>query len=216
MFVATNRILGAYKRNGFFSATVTGARGIGKSSYALKVLQDVYTALGYDNETAWRMALDRCLYRIVDVVDFLEKSSNQKEHEVAFIWDDASVFAAGARWLTHHREMILLQAIMDTVRGSVSAMILTCPDLLKLARFLRRYDDYLIKIGYSPRGGMYREAKGYVRRILPSQQIRVYRNYLDSYSCYLPNWVYDEYCLKRDDYNRENTRYLKELLEKVK
>jgi len=208
----TTRIIGAYKRNGFYSGTIVGARGIGKSSYAIQILYQVYRVLGYEKEEAWQMAIDRILYKIPDIIKFLDKSVHSKQHEVAFIWDDAGVFGSGTRWFSHHEEMHLLQNLMDTIRGAVSGILLTCPDMMQLAKFLRRYDDYLIKINYnSERGGRYRIAKCYVKRITPAMQTRVYTQYHDKYDVYLPKWVYEAYCRKRESYNLENIEEMKKL-----
>jgi len=160
------------------------------------------------------MALDRCLYKITEVVDFLERSSNQVEHEPVLMWDDASVFAAGTRWWTHRNEMQLLQGIMTTVRGCVNGMILTCPSISDLARFLKNQDDHYIKITYDPKGAMYRIATGYIRRFSPANQLRVYTKFKDFYNCYLPKWVYNAYTVKREGYTKENTAQLKKLLSK--
>lgn len=213
MFVATQRILGAYKRHGFFSGTVCGAKGVGKSSYSLQVFHDVFIHQGYDDKTAWQMALDHCLYKITDVVNFLECSTEKENHSVGFIWDDASVFVAGTRWWSHKKEMQLLQSIMTTIRGSISGMLITCPSIKELASFLKNQDDYYVKITHDPnRGGMYRIATGYVRRTTPALQQRVYTNFRDYYSCYLPKWVYDEYCKKRWYYSQEDVKELKRML----
>lgn len=213
----TVRILGAYKRNGFYSGTICGARGIGKSSYAIQVLYQVYRQLGFEKDEAWEMALDRIMYKITDIIKFLDDSVHSKEHEVAFIWDDAGVFGSGTRWFSHHEEMHLLQNLMDTIRGAVSGILLTCPDMMQLARFLRRYDDYLIKITYADKGDGYRLAKCYVKRITPAMQTRVYTQYHDNYNVYLPKWVYEKYCEKRESYNLENIEEMKRLqLAKVK
>ncbi len=216
MLVSAKKVIGAYNNNGYFSAVVCGPKGIGKSSYGLRVLHDVFVSLGYDDNTAWQMAIDRCLYRITDVVNFLERSSNQDKPEPVLLWDDVSVFACGTRWWTHRDEMQLLQGVMTTVRTCVNAMIMTCPSINELAKFLRNQDDYYVKIVYDKKGGLYRIATGYVRRFSPAQQLRVYTKYKDFYNAYLPKWVYEKYMDKRSEYSRENTRDLKKLLSRKK
>ena len=91
-------ILKARNHNGLFSVIITGERGIGKSSYAIQTLFQVFRNLGYDVETSWQMALDRTLYTIPEIINFLEKSSKEKYKDL-FIFDDAGVFAGGVRWL---------------------------------------------------------------------------------------------------------------------
>ena len=89
--VLSKKILSSHKTNGFTSAIIEGARGIGKSSYALKVFHDVFISMGWNDNVAWDMALDRILYRMNDIIDFLDKSVDKKDREVGFIWDDAGV-----------------------------------------------------------------------------------------------------------------------------
>lgn len=216
MLVATTRILGSYKNNGFFSAIVEGKRGIGKSSYALKVLYNVFCSKGYSETDAWEMALDRTFYAIPDIVNFLDQSSKKTPHEIAFIWDDAGVFASKLRWFTHYKEAHLIQALLDTIRGSVSGIIMTCPNQQQLFNFIRRYDDYLIRIRYAKHGQWGRVATGYVKRSLPSGQMRVYKKFEDEYSCYLPKWVYDKYMVKRESYNADNIQNIKDMLKPQK
>jgi len=101
-------ILYARKHNGLYSSVVTGKRGAGKSSYCIQVLYRVFRDLGFECEESWQMSLDRTLYTIPDIIDFLDKSTD-KEFKDIFIWDDAGVFAGGVRWLTNQREMVLLR-----------------------------------------------------------------------------------------------------------
>jgi len=214
MFISTKHIIGAWNNNGFYSANIVGARGHGKSSYALQVLHEVLMELGYDDETAWNMTLGRILYKIPDIIKLLDVSVGKDKREVCFIWDDAGVFGSGQRWFTHHNEMQELHTLMDTIREASAGILLTCPDLMQLAKFLRRYDDYLIRISFDPRGGMYRIAKGYIKRVTPAQQVRVYTKFYDKYNCRLPNWVYAAYSEKRKQYNKENLEELKKIYKK--
>ena len=133
------KILYERKNAGLYSAIVTGARGVGKSSYCMQVLHRVFRILGYDVDESWQMALDRKLYKIPEVVDFLEQSS-EKENRDIFIWDDAGVFAGGVRWLTNQQEMVLIESICDTLRDCVYGVLFTVPDVRTLSRRIRTYD----------------------------------------------------------------------------
>jgi len=214
-------ILYARKHNGLYSSIVTGARGVGKSSYCIQILFRVFRTLGYDVDSSWEMALDRILYKIPEVVDFLEDSS-EKPHKDIFIWDDAGVFAGGVRWLTNQEEMVLIESICDTLRDCVYGVLFTVPDVRTLSRRIRTYDDYLVKIkrlNNKDRESFnnsedIREARLYKKVITPASQVRVYRQYYDNFNVMLPSWVYEKYKKKRYSYTKENITALKRHLSK--
>jgi len=216
-------ILYARKNNGLYSSIVTGERGIGKSSYAIQVLFRIFRTLGYEVDESWQMALDRTLYKIPEIVDFLETSSD-KEHKDLFIWDDSGVFAGGVRWLTNQKEMVLIESICDTLRDCVYGVLFTVPDVRTLSRRIRTYDDYLVKIrrlNYKEQeqftnGETVRQARLYKKIITPLSQVRIYRQYYDSFDVMLPEWVYEAYKKKRHKYTTENIKALKEHLRKNK
>lgn len=216
-------ILYARKNNGLYSSIVTGARGVGKSSYAIQVLFRIFRTLGHEVDESWQMALDRTLYKVPEVIEFLEKSQD-KEHKDLFIWDDAGVFAGGVRWLTNQKEMVFVESICDTLRDCVYGVLFTVPDVRTLSRRIRTYDDYLVKIHrlkYKDQqqfknGETIREARLYKKIITPASQVRVYKQYYDSFDIMLPGWVYDKYQEKRHRYSKENIRLLKEHLKNNK
>lgn len=216
-YVSSKKIIGSYNTNGFFSAVIEGKRGIGKSSYALHVLHNIYSSLGYDDVVAWDMTLDRTLFTIPEIVTFLRNASNTGRREVAFIWDDAGVYGSNLRWFTHVKEVHLLQSLMDTIRSSVNGVLMTAPSQFSLLKFLRRYDNHLIQIVYDePRGHWYRIAKGYQKYTLPSGKVLIFHRFNDYYYCRLPQKIYDRYMQKREAYNTSNIENLEDLMMKKK
>lgn len=216
-------ILYARKTNGLYSSIVTGARGVGKSSYCIQVVFNVLRKLGYEVDEAWQMALDRTLYTIPEIINFLDVST-EKEYKDLFIWDDAGVFAGGVRWLTNQQEMVLIESMCDTLRDSVYGILFNVPDVRTLSRRLRTYDDFLVKIyRLSNKDKLnfentitLREARLYKKMITPASQVRVYKQYRDTFEVMLPNWVYEKYKEKRHKYTRNNIEHLKKLLKKEK
>jgi len=216
-------ILYARKKNGLYSSIVTGPRGAGKSSYCIQIVYRIFRVLGYGSEEAWNMALDRVLYKIPDIVDFLEVSSEKPNKDI-FIWDDAGVFAGGVRWLTDQQEMVLIESICDTLRDCVYGILFTVPDIRTLSRRLRTYDDYLVRINrlrkkdreFFEDSDDIREARLYKKMITPASQVRVYKQYYDSFNVMLPDWVYEKYKEKRHRYTTSNIKALKEHLKNNK
>ena len=215
-------ILYARKHNGLYSSVVTGQRGVGKSSYCIQVVYRVFRSLGYDKDTAWQMALDRTLYTIPEIIKFLDKSTDDPNKDL-FIWDDAGVFAGGVRWLTNQQEMVLIESMCDTLRDSVYGIFLNVPDIRTLSRRLRTYDDFMVKVYRIARDGKtnklfenttnLREARLYKKMVTPAGQIRVYKQYYDTFDIMLPDWVYKQYTEKRHRYTKTNIEHLKKFLD---
>ena len=215
-------ILYARKNDGLYSSIVCGARGVGKSSYCIQVLFRIFRTLGYEVDESWQMSLDRVLYKVPEIADFLEKSSD-KEYTDIFIWDDAGVFAGGVRWLTNQKEMVLIESICDTLRDCVYGVLFTVPDQRTLSRRIRTYDDYLVRIHqlkideqkhFNGDTSNLRVARLYKKTITPASQVRIYKQYYDTYNVMLPFWVYEKYKEKRHRYTKENIRDLKAHLQK--
>lgn len=206
--VLSKKILAAHP-NGFVGALIVGKRGIGKSTYGLIVLHEIYIKLGYTENQAWREALNRCLFHLKDVIDFLEQSALSDDKEIALLWDDTGIYASGMSYFSNFKMVERLKSVLDVVRSSLSGLIMTTPSQSGILGFLNQYDDYLVTIKYA-RSGYDRIATGYIRRTLPSGKRLVYKRYVDYYSCYIPKWVYDLYNQKRKQCYSELLKQLKE------
>jgi len=210
--VLTKKIYQSYPQ-GFCSFSVLGRRGIGKSSYSLRALHDCFVMMGYSDNQAWREALSCLKFKIVDVVAYLKDAVDRDEKKVALIWDDARIFAGGSQYFLQMKMVNKLTGMLDAIRTAISCLILTCPSQQGLLSILKFYDDFMVKIKYSESGGFNRVATGYLWTTLPSNQRRVYTKFRDSFSCRLPNWVYEDYMVKRKSALKE---ILVELEETVK
>lgn len=196
MLILAKKIKGVYP-DGFGSYMVIGRRGIGKSSYALKCLYNAYVLLGYDEDEAWKKALSSLQFSISEVITFLKRCVNKDEKELCLIWDDTRTFASGSQYHLNMKLCTQLGSLLDTVRTAINCLILTCPSSEGLLGILKTYDDYLIKIKYSDRGGFYRVATGYLWSTLPAGQKRIYTKFRDNYSCRLPDDIYKKYMVRR-------------------
>jgi hypothetical protein len=192
MLVLTKKIVQSYP-DSFTSFMVIGKRGIGKSAYSLRALHDAYVILGYSDKEAWDKALDSLKFSIPDVVRYLKHCVDTDEKEVCLIWDDTRVFASGSQYHLQMKMVNKLIGLLDTVRTAICCLILTCPSPKGLLSILKTYDDYLVKIKHSDRGGYYRVATGYIWTTLPAGQRRIYTKFRDNFSCYLPVDVYNRY-----------------------
>ncbi|MBY8986821.1 MAG: hypothetical protein KGD61_00075 [Candidatus Lokiarchaeota archaeon] len=196
MLVLTKRMLAADPKT-FFSIMVTGKRSIGKTSYSLLGSKDFFVERGETENNSWRMALDCLKFSIDDVIDFLEDARAKDIKKPILIWDDLRVHASGSQYRLDMKRVAKLASLMDFIRTCVSNVILTCPSSSGLLGVFKTYDDHFAKIHYSRKGGYHRLALGYVWSTIPSGKRLVYSQFRDSYSCYMPTWIYREYMEKR-------------------
>jgi len=208
----TNMIYGAYP-NRYVGCCITGRLGIGKSSYALKVMYELFKRLGYNDTDAWEKTLSCCLFEIKDVVKFLVESSNADEHEYVMLWDDLRIHCGGTKYFTNMRQVEKLTGVLDSVRTSISGLLMTTPSTSGLLGVLRSYDDYIVKIRHTHEGGDNRMAIGYLWDPLPSGKRLIHKRFIDAYSCYLPKKIYDRYMIKRKDAQKRALGRLEKVIE---
>ena len=198
-FILAKKIAKAHP-NGFVGAVIEGKRAIGKTSYAIKVVKEVFkTIYGCNDVDAYNMALKHIVFNIEDVIGILKNARQKEEMIPALVWDDAGVHGSSLQYFINLRGVQEMKAITDTIRSATTGFLLTCPDREGLLKILRGYNDFLVTItrldGYNSRS-----ARGYNVYKLPSGMKRIYRNWDDRYSCHLPNWVYNIYMKQRHKY----------------
>jgi hypothetical protein len=206
----SKRIIDRYP-SGFVGAIIEGERGYGKSSYALKVMAEVYYRIFKITETeAWEESLNHMLFSMDDAINFVNK--NIETGDVSPVWclDDATVHFCSYKFFTNLYEVILIHGMFDTIRTVCTGLLLTCPKRDMLLSALRNYDDYKIEIIMDYE--WQRIARGYKQKTTPIGQKRTYKNFEDNYSCYLPNWVYDKYMIKRNFYLKQVNTELQDIL----
>jgi len=208
--------------NGFVGAIVEGRRGVGKSSYCIKVMKEVYQNMyNLSDKEAWEMALDHILFDLDDVIPFLKKASNRDESVPVVTWDDAGVHGSNLRWFTNMHQVEMLKGLTDTIRTGVTGFIINCPDREGLLRVLRNYNDLIVSIVKAGGGGgqkyqnYAREGRGYTQYKLPSGTRRIYKSYVDEFSCYIPKKYYEKYMGKRKLYFQKAVKAMEEWQQKL-
>jgi len=206
--------------HGFCGAIITGSRGVGKSSFALNAVWELFrelenpeTGMFYTEDEAWEETLKHCKFTMDETLDFIERNIDSKNKAHCLIWDDAGTHASTLEWWENRSALKRLKSITDTIRTGVCSLILTTPSESDLTKFLRNYDDYIVQIGYHSDGGKYRVAKGYLKRTLPSGGLRIYPKFKNRFYVYLPDWVFEKYMKRRNAVLMEQTKQLKEKLE---
>lgn len=195
-FIA-KRIAKEHEKTGFVGVIIYGKRGYGKSAFALKTLFDLFhNGLGLEEQKAWEESLDRFLFDLPQIVNRLQTELEQKEPTPALVGDDAGVYFSGQTYSARYKWHSLLKSFLDTIRLGTSALLLTTPNVMDLASYVRRHDDYYCKI--LKRSGDYRRtARIYSQDTLPSGKTRVFKEAETDFTCYLPKNVYQKYTKKR-------------------
>lgn len=217
MFNLTKKILKEQKHDYgvFVGGIVYGLRDIGKSSYAIKTAYQVYRGLGYDEEESWRKALDSIIFKIKDVTKLIETYTDYDSRAPIVLWDDAGMHASS---MSYHTDMIMarhLKGIIDGIKTATHSLILTTPNIDGLLSFLRKYDDYRIRITGNDEWNRVAIISHWVTHDTKSRRLRKWKK--DAFSCRLPDWVHEIYKKQRasylDEFNEEMKRKekLKEL-----
>ena len=209
------RMMLAYP-NSFCGAIVTGARGIGKSSFVLNAVWELFRELGYNETEAWNKTLEHCKFTITDVIEFIEENVISAEKAHVLIWDDAGVHASTMEWWTNRDALKRLKGVLDTIRTGVCSLLITTPTEGSLTKILRDYDDYIVQIGYvanpSTEGSKYRLAKGYLKRTLPSGKVMIYPKFKNKFNVMLPDWVFEKYMVMRNKVLEEQITTVKKMV----
>lgn len=199
---------------GFKCFILTVDRGIGKSSYGLIVVKEVYQQMGWDSKDAWQEALRCCKFHIKEVISFLRESALADKPKPVLLWDDVGIHASGSKYFLNMKMVDHLKAVLDTIRTAISGLIMTCPTTTGLLSMLNNYDDYKLIIRYSQRGGYYRDVTAYKWNTLPSGKRIIKTQYYDYYNCYIPNNLLNKYIDMRKNALKQSLDMLEESVSK--
>lgn len=195
------RIEDALDGSGFVGGIIFGNQRIGKSSYALQVMKEIYGS--------WDKAIEHTHFELDDVLDALSGSLDVGEEIPVLLWDDGGVHASKHLFWSDRKKTQLLQSLLDTCGYHLGCLLITTPSPNNLLKCLRDYEFYRVKI---TRKNEYwgRNALGYRNIMLPSGASFIKKVFQDSFSCKLPDGVHGEYQDMRSKYTKEAVRHLKE------
>jgi len=211
-FQSTIKINRAIKRYEYEFFHLVGRKGVGKTTLAVKIMCQVYMELGYDEGSAWQMAIDNTLFDKNDIINFLKK--HRGKPAPVLCWDDARVFGSGMSYVSQPLQTQTLLGLLDTIRTSTSALILTSPSITGLLKFLRNEEGWLIKITKG-RDYNWRSAKAYQRYLLPSGAPRLVSRYYEDFHYRLPDWVFEKIEKKRIKYKDRIIKFLDERIKQT-
>jgi len=211
-----NKILRRHP-NGFAGFIIVGERGMGKSTYAYKVMAKIYQQVDeLDEYDAYRKALKHIIFQPKDLINLIEHNIHQDFITPAICLDDATVHFNSYKFFVDLHEVILLKGMFDTIRTAITGLLMTCPSRRGLLKFLKDYDDYKIQILHDKAENSNRKwdrlARCYRFNYYPDdRKYRVWVDYQDHYSCYIPNEPYNWYIDKRKKYLELINSKMKEL-----
>ena len=191
-------------------AVVYGTQRLGKTTYALQVLYDMY----HD----WDKVLSLTFFKLEELVSSLKKHIKQRERIDAIIWDDAGVYGSKYLFFSNKKLTEYLQKLFDVVGTAVKGIIITTPNPENLLKAIRGYEFYRVKIykdGYMDEETR-RVARGYKNVLLPSGKHVVRTVFNDYYDVTIPDDVYKEYKQMREGYTDMALDELEEILNKAK
>lgn len=202
-FVLSEKVKKAVSSRSFEGAIIYGKQRVGKTSYGLQVLYDIY-----EN---WDKVLNRIFFKLEDLVDFLRKTHKQRKDVDAILWDDCGVYGSSGLWFSDRQMAEYLQNLIDVVGIRLGGFLMTTPNPENLLKCLRSYEFYRVKcVRHNQRNR--RLAKGYKTILYPSGKLITPKDFRDYYDVMLPDDVYEEYEEIRESYLNEAMDNLDEYL----
>lgn len=173
---------------------IYGQLGMGKTSYALQVLMEIY---GTEDVNVLSK------YFAHTPLEFLRMIRGFKKQVPAVVWDDAGV------WLYYmdyaHPLVKQFGKTLQMIRTRTASVILTTPNptlvLGKLRNFPQTLTVKVARFGGNKYQQQRRKATAYWSWLLPDlQKLRVKTAYVDEFSVMLPQELYSWLCAKREVY----------------
>lgn len=190
-------IASTIRNKGFKSFIIVGQRDIGKSCYALKALHEAFLRLDYTDNESWEMALDCIKFQIPEVTKYLREGTElykkTRTKKPAICWDDLRRFATGLNYFLNKELYSEISGLLDTIKIPIHTFIGTCPSMEGTMKILQGYDGYQIIIKHHSKGGRLRSARGYLWATSPKGQRAIYKKFDDTFVCWLPTKIWQEY-----------------------
>lgn len=172
-------------------AIIFGGQRVGKTSYALQILYDIYQD--------WDITLGLCFFRLEDIIGFLRDRIKLKMTIPALLWDDTGVHGNKMLFYTQRTMAEYLQNLFDVIGTITQGILMTTPNPENLLKAIRGYEFHRIKI-IKANSNYRRMAKGYKNILLPSGTRRIRRDFEDTFDVRIPNDVYKDYIITRNSY----------------
>jgi len=205
-----------YAQNEFKPFIVYGPLGIGKSSYAMKCVAEVYGGIDSLN---WEAVKTHLVFHPRDFVDYCTRMIEKGQRAKVLIWDDAGLWLNALEWNSSFIRAVT--KYFNVARTNWAAIILTSPLPTYVTKKVRGLPDAItIKIIKTKNDldapQRCRCAKGYRFWIAPDMvKSGVREIFEDKFTAILPNTFYYWYLPVRDRYAKEAVSYMRKELESL-
>ncbi len=200
--VLAQRIVGNTALTG---AVIYGGQRVGKSSYALRVMFDIYRN--------WDDVLKYTFFKIEDLIQALRRAIKDDYVIPVIMLDDAAIGGSNQLYFTNKNLTMYLSALTDVMGTAVKGVLLTTPNPESLLKTLRGYEFYRIKITKA-NSGYDRIATGYRTVLLPSGTRNVAKEFKDTFNALIDDDAYSRYIKMRKGYMTEALNNLESVLNK--
>jgi len=144
-FALSRKIIRAWREKRHIAAIVFGHKQVGKSTYALQVMEEVYRAFGFSEKEAWDLSLKCLVFKIEEFLHVLELMRRYPFLRIPVVTvDDAGVWFGHQRRFT--REAVALKGLFDTVGTAFGTIIYTTPNPSGLLNFIRTSVNFRIRV----------------------------------------------------------------------
>lgn len=187
--VLAQRIVGNTALTG---AIIYGGQRLGKSSYALQVMFDIYQD--------WNKVLDNTFFRIEDLITALRTAIKNNYIIPCIMLDDAAIGGSKQLYFTNKNLTLYLSALTDVMGTAVKGVLFTTPNPDALLKTLRGYEFYRIKITKA-NSSYDRIATGYRSILLPSGTRNISKEFKDNFNAIIQDdAAYERYIKMRKGY----------------
>lgn len=159
------RILLSLKTRGLFKYVIVGDEGVGKSSLAIQILNDLFKLVTDDPVKRAELVMFHIFFDPVDAFKVFDKMGKD-DYLGAVVFDDAGVWFSGLMFWIDRTRYSLLHGLWQLARSHSSSLILTLPSLGQLPDSMRKSNFYYAAVmhGTAYRNGIwYRVVKVYKR-----------------------------------------------------
>jgi hypothetical protein len=204
-FVTTRKILRAWRAHEFYGLIVYGPQGIGKSSYMLQVMYQVYRD--------WDKVFENLIFSLDDLVDLIKRTREADERLKLVGWDDAGVHGHKYVYFRRRDAAALISAWLDVARTKVAGLIITTVDPRNLLKPVR--ENLGMRYGKVFKADAYRRrvVRVYDQHLLPTGACFLRKSHVDYFNVYLPDGVYKRYLELRKEFYQEAEERLLEFAE---
>jgi len=190
--VLSHFIKKAYEKYDFISAYIYGPQGVGKTTYALKVMFEIYQD--------WDQVLNHTFLTTEALTSKLNEAVQNDERIPAILIDDAGLVFIKYMWYKDFS--IWFSKLYNLIRTICAGVLFTSVEVSDIIKFIRDKVIYRVAIIKQEEKA---KAIGYRVFTLPSLEQRVKLTFEDTFTLQLPQEV-------RDKYNQQRKEVIKNLM----